>query len=417
MNVDLYLIKKGQMETKYFPTHRKNYNDQKQNIQKERRKKGSCFICGETGHMQFNCSNKKKPKNFKVINKVPTRESSSSTLSAFFSSSVRRIKKLKRMIMSTNKFRINSGSDINFIHPEFARVNNFELMNIVNSFKVVGLGYGLSTVKKISEKCILRFKNHHEIIQLYSLRIPDVDIILGLPWIEKHCLLTTMIQRKSPSVQDFVFDTYYLDDFVISYIDDILIYSKSLKEHHIHVKKVLKKLLENNLYVKLEKCEYDISETTFLGYILSKDGLKVDPNKIKAILDWLVPTTVKEVQSFISLYNYYRIFIKDFAKIARPLHKLTRKNVSFNWGSDQQKAFDKLKELFTSASIFRNPDSNKHFVVETDASNFAVDAILSQEFDDQLHPIAYISSSLTKSEKKYPIYDKELLTIKVALEE
>ena len=113
--------------------------------------------------------------------------------------------------------------------------------------------------------------------------------------------------------------------------------------------------------------------------------------------------------------NYYRIFIKDFAKIARPLNKLTRKNVPFNWGSDQQSAFDKLNELITSASILRNPDSNKPFIVETDASNFAVGAILSQEFDGQLYPIAYISTSLTNSQLNYPIFDKELLAIKVAL--
>jgi len=101
------------------------------------------------------------------------------------------------------------------------------------------------------------------------------------------------------------------------------------------LRKMLKKLLENNLYVTLEKCEYDVTETAFLGYILSKDGLKVDLEKIKVILDWPVSTTVKEVQSFIGLCNYYRIFIKEFAVIARRLHKLTRKNVPFVWGSDQ----------------------------------------------------------------------------------
>jgi len=227
------------------------------------------------------------------------------------------------------------------------------------------------------------------------------------------------LKNAPATFQHFINDVLsdYLDKFVISYIDDILIYSNTLEEHHEHVKKVLKKLLENNLYVKLEKCEFDVTETAFLGYILSKDGLKVDPEKIKAILDWPVPTTVKEVQSFVGLCNYYRIFIKDFAKIARPLHKLTRKNVSFIWGPDQQTAFDKLKELFTSAPILRNPDSNKPFVVETDASNFAVGAILSQEFDGQLHPIAYISTSLTNSQLNYPIFDKELLAIKVALEQ
>jgi len=139
--------------------------------------------------------------------------------------------------------------------------------------------------------------------------------------------------------------------------------------------------------------------------------------KTKAILYWPASTTVKKVQSFIGLYNYYWIFIKDFIKIARPLHKLTSKNVPFLWGSEKQKSFDKLKELFTSAPILKNPDSNKPFIAEIDASNFAVVIILSQKFDGQLHPIAFISTSLTKFQLNYPIYDKELLAIKVALEE
>ena len=149
-----------------------------------------------------------------------------------------------------------------------------------------------------------------------------------------------------------------------------------------------------------------------MGYIISKDGLKPDPEKIKAILDWPVPTNVEE-----GFYNYYRVFIKDFAKIALPIHKLTRKNVPFIWGPEQLNASVKLKELFTSAPILINPDSNKPFIVETDASNFAVGAVLSQEVDGILHPVAFISPSLTKSQRNYPIYDKELLSIKVALEQ
>jgi len=227
------------------------------------------------------------------------------------------------------------------------------------------------------------------------------------------------LKNAPATFQHFINDVLsdYLDDFVISYIDDILIFSNTIEEHHVHVKKVLKKLLENNLYVKLEKCEFDKSETTFLGYVLSKDGLKMDKEKVKAILDWPVPTNVKEVQSFIGLCNYYRLFIKDFAKIASPIHKLTRKNVPFIWGNDQQNAFDKLKEMFTSAPILRNPDSNKPFILETDASNFAVGAVLSQEFEGQLHPVAFLSKSLTKCQRNYQIYDKELLAIKLALEE
>jgi len=190
------------------------------------------------------------------------------------------------------------------------------------------------------------------------------------------------LKNAPATFQHFINDVLsdYLDDFVISYIDDILIFSNNIEEHHIHVKKVLKRLLENNLVVKLEKCEFDKSETTFLGYVISKDGLKMDNEKVKAILEWPSPTNVKEVQSFIGLCNYYRLFIKDFAKIANPIHKLTRKNVEFVWGKDQQDAFDKLKHIFTSAPILRNPDGDKPFIVETDASNFAVGALLSQEF-------------------------------------
>jgi len=143
----------------------------------------------------------------------------------------------------------------------------------------------------------------------------------------------------------------------------------------------------------------------------------MDKSKVEAILDWPVPKDVKEVQSFIGLCNYYRIFIKDFAKIANPIHKLTRKNTPFIWGPEQQRAFDMLKELFTSAPILKHADSNKQFIVETDASNFAIGAVLSQEFDGQLHPVAFMSKSLTNCQRNYPIYDKELLAIKAALEE
>eukprot|EP00833_Pecoramyces_ruminatium_P003331 jgi/Orpsp1_1/1177363/evm.model.c7180000061152.1 len=141
------------------------------------------------------------------------------------------------------------------------------------------------------------------------------------------------LKNAPATFQHFINDVLsdYLDDFVISYIDDILIYSKDIEEHHEHVRKVLKKLLENNLFVKLEKCEFDVNETTFLGYVISNEGIKMDKEKVKAILDWPIPKNVKEIQSFIGLCNYYRLFIKDFAKIANPLHKLTRKNVTYIW--------------------------------------------------------------------------------------
>jgi len=749
MEIDLYRIKRGPNDVKYT-SRSKNYLETKGDHSEER-KKGICYRCKQPGHFSFNCPNRIKPKNLKIIRKGKEIDEENQT-------NVRRIRKLEdneeifavreinfmeepkprnniiEFYIKTNetdekkvRVLIDSGSDLNFVHPDFLKASGINTINLEKPFNVTGLGYGISTVNKITEKCVLRFRNHLEAIQLYVLRIPDVDIILGLPWIDKHnpisyhdakkisfssgycarncnhgkrnrrskkkakkgnktlklkeidnktnldeaccstirhswdteddsqsepepyfkgryvrtindesdsdnfsdsdnlidsdkedkfmfnsisdselennieqdnscindktcnekenlnkdsnvvtvpiiyldlkevfnekncnvlpphrkydCeinlkdnsilfygplypltelerdelkkqlkeLLEKGFIRKSTSpagapvlfvrkkdgtlrlvidyrklndmtirnsyplpliselldrvkgakvftkldlksaynlvrikegdeyktafrtryghfeflvmpfglknapatFQHFINDVLseYLDDFVISYIDDILIYSNTIEEHHIHVRKVLKKLLENNLYVKLEKCEFDKSETTFLGYVLSRDGLKMDKEKVKAILDWPIPTNVKEVQSFIGLCNYYRLFIKDFAKIANPIHKLTRKNVPFKWDKDQQKAFDKLKYLFTSAPILMNPDSNKPFVVETDASNFAVGAVLSQEFEGVLHPVAFLSKSLTKCQRNYQIYDKELLAIKVALEE
>ena len=229
MDVDLYRIKKGQTATRYFPSHRKNYNEQNNPFREERKRKGLCFVCGKAGHLQFNCPNKKRPKNIKLINRASDTEAASTSSSAP-TSSVRRIKKIcenenvyrildivekenmffkgKTNILDfyikTNnseetkvKVLIDSGSDINCMHPEFARVNKINLINADNSFKVAGLGYGLSTVKKMTEKCILRFKNHLEVIQLYALRIPDVDIILGLPWIEKHCPINYHDSKKN----------------------------------------------------------------------------------------------------------------------------------------------------------------------------------------------------------------------------
>jgi len=135
------------------------------------------------------------------------------------------------------------------------------------------------------------------------------------------------LKNAPATFQHFINDVLgdYLDEFVISYIDVILIYSENLDDHHKHVRLVLKKLLENHLFINLEKCEFDVNETTFLGYVISSDGIKMDKDKVKAVLDWPVLKNVKEVQSFIGLCNYYRLFIKNFAKIANPSINLLEK--------------------------------------------------------------------------------------------
>ncbi len=205
----------------------------------------------------------------------------------------------------------------------------------------------------------------------------------------------------------------FLEKFVIIYLDDILIYSKSLEEHHNHVRQVLQKLLENNLYAKLPKCEFHKEKIEFLGYVLSGKGISTDPKKIQTIKEWPIPKCVKDVQRFVGLCNYYRRFVKDFANLAKPLHNLTKKNIKFLWTNECQKAFDILKEKLTSSPILLHPDTQRQFILECDASNVAIGSVLSQYDDDhKLHPVAYFSRSLNSNEVNYSITDKELLAIK-----
>jgi hypothetical protein len=143
----------------------------------------------------------------------------------------------------------------------------------------------------------------------------------------------------------------YLDDFVIAYLDDILIFSKTLEEHVVHVKKVLQKLKEKDIPLKLLKCEFHKNSVGFLGYIVFKDGLALDLKKVKAIEEWLEPTNVTEIQSFNGVMNFYRKFIKNFSAIAGLMTELIKKEVVFHFGTKCKEAFKELKRLMTSAPI------------------------------------------------------------------
>lgn len=210
-----------------------------------------------------------------------------------------------------------------------------------------------------------------------------------------------------------------LNHYVFVYLDDILIFSKSLHEHVHHVRSVLQCLLNNNLFVKPEKCEFHVSKVSFLGFILEGGSLQMDPKKSDAVREWPQPTSVKEVQRFIGFSNFYRKFIRNFSTVAAPLTNLTKKTSgAFTWTAEAEKAFKDLKVRFTSAPILTLPDPSLPFVVEVDASDVAVGAILSQRRDDgKLHPCAFFSSRLTEAEKNYDVGDRELLAIKKALEE
>ena len=137
----------------------------------------------------------------------------------------------------------------------------------------------------------------------------------------------------------------------------------------------------------------------------------MDPVKVQGITDWPTPTNLKELRSFLGFGNYYKDFIQGYSKITRPLHDLTKKDTQWQWNHPQQNAFKLLKELFTSYPVLRNPDPAKRYVLDTDASQYAVGATISQEHSDGNHPIAFFSKSLLPAERNYDIYDWELLAI------
>src|SRR6185503_18641217 len=168
----------------------------------------------------------------------------------------------------------------------------------------------------------------------------------------------------------------YLDQFVNIYLDDILIFSKTLKEHLEHIKLVLEILRRNQLYGNLKKCDFLKEEIEFLGHIVSKEGIQVDPKKTKTIDEWKPLKDVHDVRSFLGLTNYYKKFIADYAKLTEPLTQLLRKDAEFQWTKERNDAFEVLKKKLTSAPVLRTPDFNLEFILTTDASDLAIGQVL-----------------------------------------
>ena len=202
----------------------------------------------------------------------------------------------------------------------------------------------------------------------------------------------------------------YLDIFAVVYLDDILVYSRNVTDHVPHVRLVLASLRKFQLYAKLEKCDFHQESIEFLGYIISKDGFRMAPSKVKSIAEWPTPMSVKQVQSFLGLANFYRIFIKNFSKICRPLTELTKKDHNFQWGSEEKDAFAVLKSAIMSEPVLAHPDYTQPFMVETYASDYALGAILCQQRDSKKsHPIAFYSHKLLPAERNYSVYDRNCL--------
>jgi len=193
----------------------------------------------------------------------------------------------------------------------------------------------------------------------------------------------------------------FLDKFVVVFIDDILIYSKNEEEHEEHLRLVLKKLREHKLYAKFSKCEFWLKEVGFLGHVVSGEGIAVDPSKVEAVTEWIAPTSVTEIRSFLGLAGYYRRFIESFSKIAKPMTELLKKDTKFIWTEECEASFQELKKRLVTAPVLILPNIRKEFQVYCDASRQGLGGVLMQDG----RVVAYTSRQLRPHEVNYATHD------------
>jgi hypothetical protein len=202
-----------------------------------------------------------------------------------------------------------------------------------------------------------------------------------------------------------------LDKFVVVFIDDILVYSKSEDEHTNHLHTVLQRLQDHRLYAKFSKCDFWLREIKFLGHTISQDGIAIGPEKVQEVMDWNPPTTVRLIQSFLGLAGYYQRFIPDFSRIAKPVTEWLKKGVKFDWSQKCEDAFHTLRQHLTTALVLAQPNNTKSFDVYCDASGTGLSCVLMQ--DNRV--IAYASRVLRPHEQNYPTHDLELAAVVHAL--
>ena len=203
----------------------------------------------------------------------------------------------------------------------------------------------------------------------------------------------------------------YLDQFIIVFIDDILVYSKNAEEHVVHLRIVLQSLRDKQLYAKFSKCEFWLSEVVFLGHVVSGEGIFMDPRKVEAIVGWEQPKNVTEIRSFLGLAGYYRRFVENFSLIAAPLTRLTRKGVKFDWDDKCERSFQELKNRLVTAPVLVLSTVGVGFVVFNDASRQGLGCVLMQNG----RVIAYASRQLKNHETNYLTHDLKLAAMVFAL--
>ena len=204
---------------------------------------------------------------------------------------------------------------------------------------------------------------------------------------------------------------------VAVFIDDVIVGTEMEEGYDELVVEMIKRLEENDLYMKLEKYKWKVREVDFLGVIIGPEGIKMEKEKVKGVLEWPTPKCVKDIQKFLGLANYYRQFIEGFAMVARPLHNLVKKDKKWEWTEKEEKEFQELKERFTKKLVLVAPDIDKKMRMEVDASDYVMGGVLSMECKDGLwKPVAFLSKLLNEMKRNYEIHDKEMLAIVRGLE-
>lgn len=197
----------------------------------------------------------------------------------------------------------------------------------------------------------------------------------------------------------------------LAYLDDVMVFGRTFDEHLERLQSVFERFRGAGLKLKPKKCRLCRREVTFLGHVVKQDGVAADPEKTERVASWPVPTNPADLRSFLGLASYYRRFIKDFAKIASPLHRLTEKKTEYRWSEEADDAFRELKRRLVSAPILAYPRYSDPFILDTDASDRGIGAVLSQIQDGKERVIGYGSRTLTKAERNYCVTRREMLAV------
>lgn len=203
----------------------------------------------------------------------------------------------------------------------------------------------------------------------------------------------------------------FLRRFVLVFFNDILVYSSDKEHHKEHLRLVLEKLAEHELYANRKKCEFGKESIGYLGHVITQEGVQVDKDKVQAILEWPIPANLRELRGFLGMTGYYRKFVYRYAQIAQPLTDQLRKD-NFGWGPEATKAFQQLKQTLVQPHVLRLPDFKQPFVLEADASGKGVGAVLMQTN----RPVAYFSKLLGARGQQKSVYEKELIAIVLVVE-